>query len=163
VSEDAAEWFSEFLGISCKLVAMTERSIRPVAKEYAVNNDVVSFADGYPFLLISEATLDDLNSRLATPVPMKRFRPNLVVKGCEPFAEDTWKEIQIGDAKFYVVKPCARCTIPTVDIETGEKGVEPLRTLATYRNFENKVLFGQNLLPASNGTLSVGDAIQIIT
>jgi uncharacterized protein YcbX len=162
VGDAAAEWFSEFLKVSCALVVMTERSIRPVDRQFAINNDVVSFADGYPLLLLSEATLAVLNSRLANPIPMKRFRPNLVVKGCEPHAEDAWKEIQIGDVKFHVVKPCARCTIPTVDIESGVKGVEPLRTLSMYRTTDNKVLFGQNLIHADNGVVHVGDDVRIL-
>ncbi|MEK7251316.1 MAG: MOSC N-terminal beta barrel domain-containing protein [Bacteroidota bacterium] len=163
VSKEAANWFSEFLGFSCKLVAMTERSLRPVDKNYSVNNDIVSFADAFPLLLISEASLADLNSRLEVVIPMKRFRPNLVVKGCEPFAEDSWKEIMIGDVALHVVKPCARCTITTVDPETGEKGQEPLRTLATYRTVDNKVMFGQNVLHANNGTLRVGDEVNVLS
>lgn len=160
--EDAAGWFSEYLETACRLVGMTDRSVRPVNPEYAVNHDVVSFADGYPLLLISEASLADLNSRLESPISMKRFRPNLVVKGCEPFAEDTWKEIAIGDVHFHLVKPCARCTVPTVDLATGEKGVEPLRTLKTFRNVGNQVMFGQNLIHAANGTLAMGDEVRIV-
>lgn len=163
VGNDAAEWFSEFLGVSCKVVTMTERSIRPVEKEYSINNDVVSFADGFPLLLISEASLADLNTRLEVPIPMKRFRPNLVVKGCEPFAEDLWKEIMIGDVKLHVVKPCARCTVTTVDPETGEKGREPLRTLATFRSIGNNVMFGQNVIHAANGNLQVGDEVRVLS
>jgi uncharacterized protein YcbX len=163
VGDEQAEWFSEFLGVSCKLVTMTERSLRPVDKRYSISNDVVSFADGFPLLLISEASLADLNSRLDMPVPMKRFRPNLVVKGCASFAEDSWKEILIGNIKLHVVKPCARCTITTVDTETGEKGQEPLRTLATYRSIDNKIMFGQNVLHATNGSLHVGDAVNIFS
>ncbi len=159
---ETSEWFSEFMGISCELVAMTERSIRPVDSTYAVQNDVVSFADAYPLMLISEGSLADLNSRLATPVSMNRFRPNLVVEGCEPFAEDSWKEIMIGNVKLHVVKPCARCTITTVDPESGEKGQEPLRTMATYRLVNNQVLFGQNLIHADVGTLRVGDYVQVV-
>jgi len=122
---------------------------------------VVSFADAFPLLLIAQSSLDELNSRLATPVPMRRFRPNLVVEGCEPFAEDTWKEIRIGNVPLHVVKPCARCVVTTVDTRTGEKGEEPLRTLATFRSVGNKVMFGQNLLHAANGTLRVGDTLVV--
>lgn len=162
VNGKAAEWFSEVLGVRCKLVVMTDRSVRPVDKSYAIGEDVVSFADGFPMLLISEASLADLNSRLDVPIPMKRFRPNLVVEGCEPFAEDTWKEIAVGDVRMYVVKPCARCTITTVDTATGEKGREPLRTLATYRSVGNQVMFGQNVIHASRGRIRVGDEVRVI-
>ncbi len=158
---EAAEWFSDYMGISCELVAMTDRSVRPVNPAYAIQNDVVSFADGYPLMLISENSLADLNSRLATPITMNRFRPNLVVEGCDAYAEDSWKEIKIGDVSMHVVKPCARCTIPTVDPETATKGQEPLRTLSTYRLVDNQVLFGQNIIPSHPGTLRVGDQVEI--
>ena len=159
---EAAEWFSEFLSVGCKLVAMTERSVRPVAREYAVNADEVSFADGFPLLLISEASLADLNSRLPTPLPMKRFRPNLVVQGCAPFAEDSWKELSIGGLRLHVVKPCARCVITTVNPDTGVKDAEPLRTLATFRSRGNNVLFGQNVIPVGTGMLRVGEAVTVM-
>lgn len=162
VSDKASLWFSNFLGTSCQLVAMTERTNRLVEQEYAFNQETVSFADAYPILLISEASLEDVNTRLPAPVGMNRFRPNLVVRGCTPFAEDSWKVIQIGGLRFKVVKPCARCVIPTVDPATGEKGIEPLRTLAAFRSVNNKVLFGQNLLPANTGTLRVGDEVTIL-
>jgi hypothetical protein len=161
VGKEAAEWFSTFLGTSCTLVAMTGSSLRRVDTRYARNGEVVSFADAFPLLLIAQSSLDELNVRLATPVPMRRFRPNLVVEGCEPFAEDTWKEIRIGDVPLHVVKPCARCVVTTVDTRTGEKGEEPLRTLATFRSVGNKVMFGQNLLHAANGTLRVGDTLVV--
>ncbi|MBX2989669.1 MAG: MOSC domain-containing protein [Bacteroidetes bacterium] len=162
VDGKTAEWFSEFLGVRCKLVVMTERSVRPVDKNYDTGENVVSFADGFPMLLISEASLADLNERLEVPVPMKRFRPNLVVDGCEPFAEDTWKEIVIGGVHMYVVKPCARCTITTVDTATGTKGQEPLRTLATFRSVGNQVMFGQNVIHAAPGRIRVGDEVRVI-
>lgn len=159
---EAAEWFSEFLDVRCKLVAMTEHSVRTVAREYAVNADSVSFADGFPLLLISEASLADLNSRLPTPLPMKRFRPNLVVQGCAPFAEDSWKELSIGGLRLHVVKPCARCAITTVNPDTGVKETEPLRTLATFRASGNNVLFGQNVIPAGTGMLRVGEGVTVV-
>ncbi len=163
LGHEASDWFSSYMGISCELVAMSDRSIRPVDAKYSQQNDVVSFADGYPLMLISEESLEDLNSRLTTSVSMNRFRPNLVVKGCAPFAEDSWKEIRIGDISFRVAKPCARCTIPTVDPETAIRGQEPIRTLATYRLVNNQVLFGQNLLCSNVGTLRLGDELQIIS
>lgn len=161
--DEAAAWLSAYVGEPVRLVHMPEDTHRPVDPHYAVPGDIVSFADGFPWLLISEGSLDDLNGRLARPIPMDRFRPNLVVKGCEPFAEDTWKRIRIGDAVFRVVKPCARCVVTTTDQETGEpEGPEPLRTLATYRRVGDGVMFGQNLLAEQTGQLRVGDAVEIL-
>jgi hypothetical protein len=157
VGDEASEWFSEFLGDHCKLVAMTESSVRYVDETYAHTREQVSFADGFPLLLLSEASLADLNSRLAKLLPMNRFRPNLVVKGCSAYAEDSWNEISVGTIRLRVVKPCARCVIPTTDQRTGERDVEPLLTLATYRKRDNKIFFGQNVLPIDVGMLRVGD------
>ncbi len=160
---EPSEWFSEFLGASIRLAVMSDRSVRTVDKKFAVNDDVMSFADAFPLLLISEGSLHDLNSRLTSPITMNRFRPNLVVSGCEPYAEDRWKEIKIGTISLRVVKPCARCAITTVDPETGEKGIEPLRTLATYRALGNKVLFGQNVIHTCQGELRVGDVVNVLS
>ncbi len=160
------EWFSTVLERKCQLVEMPETTRRPVDPEYAVrpNEDVVSFADGYPFLLIGEGSLKDLNSKLDEPVPMNRFRPNLVVEGSNAFAEDGWKKIRVGETVFHLVKPCARCVVTTVDQSTGEKtGKEPLKTLSTYRNRDSKVLFGQNLIAENpGGVIRVGDKIEIL-
>ncbi|MFB8790720.1 MAG: MOSC domain-containing protein [Potamolinea sp.] len=154
-------WFTDFLGIACQLVYMPESSFRPVNPNYATNNEQVSFADGYPFLLISEASLQDLNSRLDESIPMNRFRPNLVVSGCEAFAEDSWGSIRIGSIPFRVVKPCERCVVTTVDQATGIRGKEPLSTLTKYRNREGKILFGQNLIQEQLGMLRVGDLVEV--
>lgn len=162
---DVNGWLSTKLGTDCKLVAMPSETHRFVDPEYATDPfDVVSFADGYPFLLIGEGSLADLNSRLEEPVPMTRFRPNFVVKGSEPFEEDTWKRIRIGETEFHVVKPCARCVMTTVDQVTGEKnGKEPLKTLSDYRSRDNKVLFGQNLIAErAGGTVRVGDEVKVV-
>jgi uncharacterized protein YcbX len=159
---DDDSWFSEFLEVSCKLVYLPDESVRPVDPAYAEPGDRVGLADGFPFLLISEASLADLNARLEQPLPMNRFRPNLVVGGCEPFAEDGWRRVCIGRLTFRVVKPCARCTITTVDQESATKGKEPLRTLVRFRRAGNKVLFGQNLIHDQTGTLRVGDPVEIL-
>ena len=160
------EWFSEMIGTKCRLVLMPEEVKRKVDPFYAVRKfkNIVSFADGYPFLLIGEGSLRDLNSKLETPLPMNRFRPNLVVKESQPFAEDGWKKIKIGEKIFHVVKPCDRCIITTVDQETGERnGKEPLKTLSTYRNRNGKVLFGQNLIAENPGaSIRVGDKVEVI-
>jgi len=163
VSADANRFLSEYLGIACKLVYMPDATERKVDPEFASQGEIVSFADGYPFLLISEESLADLNSRMDRPIPMNRFRPNLVVKGCAPYAEDEWKEIRIGAASFRIAKPCARCQVTTTDQATGElSGPEPLQTLARYRNSPHGVKFGQNLLPVQLGSIGVGDAVEIV-
>lgn len=162
VSTQANQWLSEFLGQSCQLVYMPDNIQRLVDPKYNINQSIISFSDGYPFLLTSEASLADLNGRLEQPVPMNRFRPNLVVSGAEAFAEDTWKKIKIGDLVFYLVKPCARCVMTTINQEDGTKSAEPLRTLGQYRKEGNKIFFGQNLLQESNGTLQVGDSVEVL-
>lgn len=163
------DWFSERLQTKCKLALMPEETHRKVNYLYAVQkDDHVSFADGYPFLLIGSGSLDDLNSRLETPLPMNRFRPNLVVSGAESFAEDSWKRIKIGENIFHIVKPSERCVITTIEQATGEKqGVEPLKTLASFRipkrSLKKKILFGQNLIAENAGEfLRVGDEIEIL-
>ena len=165
-SEEIDGWFSETLGSRCRLAAMTRVSSRLVNPFYAVRRfkDTVSFADGYPFLLIGRASLDDLNSRLENPVPMNRFRPNIVVEGSDAFAEDGWKKVRIGPTVFHVVKPCGRCVITTIDQTEGDKtGVEPLRTLASYRTQKGKANFGQNLIAENTGErVRVGDALEVI-
>lgn len=161
LGNEVSQWFSEFLEISCQLVYMPDNSCRPVNPHYATNNEQVSFADGFPFLLISEASLQDLNARLDKTIPMNRFRPNLVVSNCKAFAEDGWGQIRIGSILFDVVKPCERCVITTVDQAQGIRGKEPLQTLAHYRRENGKILFGQNLIHKEFGTLQVGDLVEI--
>lgn len=163
------DWFSNVLQTVCKLALMPETTARKVSYFYAVHkDDAVSFADGYPILIANEESLSDLNSRLKSPVPMNRFRPNLVVSGADAFAEDGWKQIVIGNATFHVVKPCGRCVITTIDQTNGEKqGVEPLKTLASYRipkrSVKKKILFGQNLIAENvGGIISVGDKVEVV-
>ena len=160
LGEAPARWFSQFLGSPASLVHMPDTTLRPANPVYAPAGTRVSFADGYPMLLISEESLADLNRRLEMPLPMNRFRPNLVVAGCEPYEEDRWRSIQIGDLPLNVVKPCDRCVIPTTDQATAERGTEPLRTLATYRTIGGKVMFGQNVVHQGRGRLRVGDAVR---
>ncbi len=161
-------WFSEALETKCRLVLMPDETERKVNHHYKIHdNDVVSFADGYPFMLLGEGSLADINSRLETPVPMNRFRPNFVVSGTEAFAEDHWKKFRIGSNIFYGVKLCGRCVITTVDQDKGVKGKEPLRTLASYRTAKlgskMKVRFGQNLIAEKpGGVVRVGDEVEVI-
>lgn len=161
VDPHADAWFTRFLGREVRLVHVPDDRLRAVDPSFAAPGDRVGFADGFPFLLTSEASLQELNARLPAPVPMDRFRPNLVVRGFEPFAEDGWSRIRIGALSFRVVKPCARCAITTVDQETAEVGREPLATLATFRRVGGKVLFGQNLIGDGTGTLNVGDDVVV--
>jgi uncharacterized protein YcbX len=159
-----AEWLSEFLQVTCRLVRQSDNSVRRVDPAYATDSrDQVSFADGYPLLMISEESLTDLNLRLTEPLPMDRFRPNIVVRGVsEAFAEDCWSRIRIGQVECSPVKACARCVITTTNQLTAERKAEPLVTLAGYRRVPRGVLFGQNLIHHARGVLRVGDCVQVL-
>jgi uncharacterized protein YcbX len=163
VSRAADEWFSTFLEQSCRLVHMPHETRRIVDRAYVRGDRVVGFADAYPLLLIGEGSLALLNEKLVergeSTLPMSRFRPNIVIADTEPHAEDGWKAIRIGDVEVDVVKPCARCVITTVDSRTGESGLEPLRTLASYRKRDGKVWFGQNAVHRSLGLIRLGDTV----
>jgi hypothetical protein len=178
--KEAAVWFSDWLGVEVRLVHFVEGYLRKINEQYAVNaDDHTGFADAYPILLTSEESLEDLNARLDWPIPMNRFRPNLVVRGCEPFAEDTWKRIRIGEARaepdhgglgpkgrsveMAVVKPCARCVVTTIDKETLERSKEPLKTLASYRRQAGEAMFGQNVIPLNGGRLRLGLNVEILS
>ena len=156
-----AQWLTEVLGSPCELVYMPDATVRPADPAYAEDGIRVSFADGFPFLLISEESLADLNSRLTRPLPMNRFRPNLVMAGGEPYEEDTLERFVAGGIAFRVVKPCDRCVVTTTDQETTERGVEPLRTLATYRRQPGGVMFGQNVVHFGTGRLTVGAPVEV--
>lgn len=152
-------WFSNYLGSQHELVYMPEHHQRQVNPARAKPGDIVSFADAYPFLLISEASLADLNARLEIPVTMERFRPNIVISGTEPFAEDSYARVRIGAISFRGPKRCERCVVTTIDPLTSEVGKEPLRTLAKFRMQDQKVWFGMNLIHDHVGVLRVGDAV----
>ncbi|MGH7553469.1 MAG: MOSC domain-containing protein [Longimicrobiales bacterium] len=162
MGDDAARWISDALELCCRLVHMPEDVVRPVSLRHGLPGDRIGFADAYPFLLISQGALDELNRRLDQPVPMNRFRPNLVIDGVEPHAEDFWTRITIGGMPFDVVKPCARCAVPTIDQATAERGKEPIRTLSTYRRVDGKVMFGQNVIHRGTGELRVGDTVAVL-
>jgi uncharacterized protein len=159
VGGEADSWFGEFLKFPCRLVHKPDDP-RLVDSSFAQGGDQVGFADGFAFLLISEASLEDLNGRLKEPLPMNRFRPNFVLEGCEPYAEDGWGRLRIGTVPFRVAEACPRCAITTVDQRTGTRGKEPLRTLATYRKYEGEVYFGRNLIHDALGTVRVGDPVE---
>jgi len=160
--ETAAAWLSDFLGQACRLVYLPEDDGIQVDLDYARLGEHTAFSDGFPFLLIGQASLDDLARRVGRPLEMLRFRPNLVVSGAEPYAEDGWKRIRIGQLTFRVVKPCSRCVIPTLDPATGERAPdrEPLNTLLSYRKGPGGVFFGQNLIAEGRGELEVGMPVE---
>ncbi len=162
VSTFADEWFEIIFGIKCKLVYMPDQSKRYVDKTFAHNDELTNLTDGYPFLIIGQESLNDLNSRLKEKLPMNRFRPNFVFTGGASFDEDKMKSFMINGITFYPVKPCARCVITTTDQNSGERNEEPLATLSTYRKVNNKVMFGQNLLHNGSGIVQVGDEFQNI-
>ena len=156
-SDPMHQWFSEALERPLRLAYMPDSTVRTTDPRYA---DVpVALNDAFPALIISQASLDDLNERLEIPVPMERFRPNFTIAGGSPYQEDDQKEITIGAVHFSVVKPCFRCVIITTDQRTGERSQEPLRTLASYRSAGNKVRFGMNATFAGPGTVRVGEIV----
>ena len=172
--DPAANWLAGCLGVACRLVRAGATFHRPVLKippsPTLTLPPLVGFADAYPFLVISDASLADLNDRLVTggetALPMNRFRPNLVVSGCAAYAEDTWPRWRVGDVIFRAASPCARCVVTTIDQLTAERGQEPLRTFATYRRDpvdQSKVNFGQNLIhETTHGTLRLGDTVELL-
>ncbi len=161
--DESAQWLSDWLGTSVRLVHIADGFQRKLSQEYAVHaDDHPGFADGYPILIISESSLQDLNSKLDSPLPMNRFRPNIVVKDCESFAEDTWKRIKIGSVEMALVKPCARCEVTTTDQITLERKKEPLKTLGGYRKHKLGAIFGMNVIPLNEGKLEVGMSVEIL-
>lgn len=167
VSSFADAWLSEYLGQPCRLVYMPDESRRECSPRYAPGS-IVSFADAFAFLVATEASLEDLNARIrargGVSVPMNRFRPSFVVAGAEPWAEDGWREIRIGEAVLRGVKPCGRCQVTTTDQMTGEvRGPEPLATLATFHHDpELGPLFGINCVTVREGVVRVGDEVEIL-
>ena len=163
VYEPSVDWVSQALGFRGWLVYMPDDVLRAVNPKYGRDGDIVSFADGYPLLVITQASLHELNRRLAVPVTMARFRPSVVVTETQPFEEDTWERVRIGDVTFRGPKGCDRCSVVTIDPENAKTGdVEPLRTLATFRARDGKVWFGMNLIPEATGELHVGDSVTAI-
>ena len=162
--DEAARWVSDFIGKPTRLVQVSLERARTTAAGYGKDDDQVAFADGFPLLLIGQASLDDLSQRIGRPMEMLRFRPNLVIEGSEAFAEDGWKRLRIGDVEFRVVKSCSRCILTTIDPATGERSADrqPLATLETYRKEPDGVMFGQNLVNDGVGRLEVGMPVTIL-
>jgi uncharacterized protein YcbX len=162
---DADAWFTDYLQEKVRLVYLDDPTRRAVDPDYGADGDVVSFADGYPLLLTNTGSLDQLGQWLTAvgdqPVPMNRFRPNVVVNGYEPWAEDRWRRVRIGSVSFRVVKPCGRCVVTTTDQTTGVRGGQPLKMLAARRRFGKNLLFGQNIIPDSPGLIRVGDPVEV--
>ncbi|AZQ70503.1 MULTISPECIES: MOSC domain-containing protein [Streptomyces] len=168
--EAAEAWLTAFLGTGARLLHMDDPARRrPIDPDYARPGETVSFADGYPLLVTTTASLRELNSLIARgdradegPLPMDRFRPNVVVDGTAPWAEDEWRRVRVGEVTFRAVKPCARCVVTTTDQRTAERGKEPLRTLARHHRIDGKAVFGRNLIPEHTGTVRVGDPVEIL-
>ena len=158
---EADAWISDYVGVPLRFLWTGAQTARRLNADPDVP---LSFADGFPLLLIGQASLDDLSARIGRPLTMSRFRPNLVVSGCDAFAEDGWQRIRIGGVVFRIAKPCERCVFTTVDPETGRKGEdqEPLRTLATYRKTPAGVIFGQNLIAEGSGELALGMELEVL-
>lgn len=154
--DEAARWFSERFDVDCRLVRFTGH--RPTSR----GGGEVAFADGYPLLVISAESLADLNGRLDEPLPMDRFRPSLVVEGLGAYGEDEVRLLRVGGTVVELVKSCARCVITTTDQATGERGREPLRTLARYRTIDRGIRFGRNGVPREPGVLTVGDPVEVL-
>jgi len=163
VSGDAHEWFSDLLGEPVRLVYMPDETTRMVDQEFARPNDTVGFADGYPFLIVSQSSVDDLASKMNIKIDVRRFRPNLVVEGTTAFDEDSWNEFEINGIRFHAVKRCARCVIPTIDPITSEKNPQINKVLSSYRQENQEVYFGQNLIHDGLGSLSVGMEIKVLS
>jgi uncharacterized protein YcbX len=159
--DEAARWATELLGVPASIAHMPDDVRRQVKPAYSRPGDVVGFADAFPLLLATTASLADLNARMERPLPMDRFRPNVVVDGSEAWAEDAWTLVRVGGLSVRVVKPCDRCVVTTTDQRTGERGVEPLRTLATFRRRDHDVLFAVNAIPAAEGEVAVGDRVTV--
>ena len=168
LGELADDWLRDVLGTDARLVWMPDDSRRTVDEQFAHDGEITSFSDGFPFLVLGRASVDDLNARIEASggqsVGVERFRANFIVDGAPPYDEDTWARFRIGQCEFEAVKPCSRCPIPTLDQTTGERtGPEPLRTLATYRRVGDKVFLAQNALARRLGTARVGDEVEVLS
>lgn len=160
----AARWFSDAIGVLCRLVAFGTSARNPIDPEYSPRVDAeTAFTDGYPIMAALQESLDDLNARLADPVLVQRFRPSVVISGAPAWSEDDWMAMKLGDLDCDAVKPCARCVVTTTDQVTGARHErqEPLRTLATFRTIPGLgAIFGQNIVPRNTGVLRVGDVVE---
>ena len=162
---EATVWFTDLIGKSCTPVYLADEVARRVNPHFAPRPAFTSFTDGFPILVANQASLDELNERIggADPLPMSRFRPNIVVSSTVPFDEDAWGRVEIGSAEIEGVKPCSRCVVTTIDAETAKMGKEPLKTLATFRKFGSSVYFAENFVVNRPGFIRVGDVATVLT
>lgn len=159
----ASEWLSEILNFTCKLFYMPNETKRKIGEQYSVNNEINSFSDGFPILIIGQESLNDLNNKLAEKVAINRFRPNIVFRGGNAFDEDNFVDFSINNMQFKGVKLCARCIMITINQTTGITSAEPLKTLATYRSVNNNVMFGKNVIALqTNGFVQVNDELKLL-
>ena len=162
VSKEASAWFSQVIGTPCRLVYMPDDFVRPTEPDFSASaGDQVSFADGYPIMLFDEASVELISEKSGQEIPINRFRPNIVTRGGHAHIEDELKRFSIGELDFHGAKPCSRCVLTTIDQDTAEQGKEPLKTLATYRQVDQKIKFGMNVIPMSLGTIRVGDVLTV--
>ncbi len=162
ISNKIDEWLSHCLNLKCRLVFQPDSTIRQVDQRYAQKQDQTTFSDGFPFLIVSQASLLSLSQSVGKQLDVVRFRPNLVVSNSAAYAEDEWREIRINQIQFRLPKPCSRCAIPTIDPKTAKTGKEPLKTLNKTRKWNKQVYFGQNALHDATGELIVGSSIEIL-
>jgi len=160
--DEAAHWVSEFLGKECRIIYMNDDYTRLVDTDFANHKETVAFADGFPLLVTTQASLDDFNLKSGLEIGMNRFRPNIVITGNIAWAEDQWQKIKIGDVELSLVKPCSRCIMPSVDPETGEKQMQVNQALLTHRRRDKKTYFGQNALYTKQGTINLGDEVSVL-
>jgi hypothetical protein len=161
--DEADGWLSDFLQTRCRLAYLPDDIYRIPDRKYVPGNGFPGFVDGFPLKILGQSSLDDLNERLASPVPMSRFRPSLVVDGIAPYEEDTWKTVQIGSVIVDIALPCARCAITAIDQDSGERcGAEPMKTLSTYRMRDRQVVFGVYALSRNAGVIQVGDGVKVL-
>jgi uncharacterized protein YcbX len=162
MGDAAAAWFTAYLGVTARLYYMPADSVRTVDPAYARHGDRVGFADGFPLLLTAQSSLEQINAALPQPIGMERFRPNVVISGAAAFAEDEWRRVRIGAVEFDVVKPCSRCVIPSIDVQTAEKQPIVAQTLARLRRRGDAVYFGQNLIQRGEGAIALGDRVTVL-
>ncbi len=155
-------WLSERLGRPVRLVHCPDNALRGVDEDYAPPEQLVAFADGFPLLIVGQSSLDQLNERLEQPVPMDRFRPNLVISGAAPHGEDGWRRLRVGECELEIVKPCSRCAIPSIDQATAQRDPHINRTLAAYRRRDGVIYFGMNAVIRSGSVLHRGDAVEVL-
>lgn len=160
--ETAATWLSEFLGTTCRLVCLSDQTARKVDVDFAKSGELVAFADGFPTLVVTQESLDEFNSHLDSPIDMRRFRPNIVIAGATPYAEDQWQTIRIGEIELDLVKPCSRCIMPSINPDTAKKEMAINEALLKTRRRDRTTYFGQNALHRGLGKIHVGDAVELL-